>query len=261
MDLLILQDRQQLAAYFSQNICQDFYCLGDLDDFYWPYTICLGQDTAGGIKNVVVLYQGEDLPVLLAFDRNGDMDQVFIDTLIPFLPEKFYAHLSPGLECYFYERYKRTEFGDHSKMALQDPGCLAISGLEEICRLTADDLPELNKLYNISYPGNAFDPRMIQSEMYFGVRHHGQLISAGGIHVYSRQFSVAALGNLTTHPDFRNQGMGRQVAARICQELLRSVDFIGLNVKSDNLAAAHLYQTLGFTIISNYGEFSFNIRS
>ena len=257
MGLITLTDRQELANYFRQDIHQDFYSLGDLDDFYWPNTTYLGRKTRSGINNVVVIYQGDDLPVLLAFDRTREMDRSFFDTLIPLLPENFYAHLSTGLEDYFSDSHTTREFGDHFKMALQDPAKLAIPGLDKIDHLTANDLPELNELYNLSYPGNAFDSRMILSEMYFGFRHGGQLVSAGGIHVYSRRFKVAALGNITTHPYFRNQGFGRQVAARICQELLKSVDIIGLNVRVDNMAAIHLYQSLGFIISSKYGEFSF----
>jgi len=142
-------------------------------------------------------------------------------------------------------------------MELQDTASLAIPDLDTTCSRTANELKELEELYDLSYPGNAFDPRMVLSETYFGVHDQGRLVSAGGIHVISHLFKVAAVGNITTHPDFRNQGFGRQVTSRICRELVKVVDFIGLNVKADNLAAIRLYKSLGFEISSKYGEFSF----
>ena len=195
--------------------------------------------------------------MLLAFDQSGNMDQDYIDALIPYLPDQFDAHLSPGLEERFSDKCRIHRNEDHYKMLLQDPSSLDISGLEKASKLKDDDLPAMRELYDLSYPDNSFDPRMLLSGMYFGYQEGNQLVSIGGIHVYSRKYKVAALGNITTQPDFRNRGLGRLITARICQELSKDVDFIGLNVKADNQAAIHLYQSLGFRISSPYGEFSF----
>jgi ribosomal protein S18 acetylase RimI-like enzyme len=92
--------------------------------------------------------------------------------------------------------------------------------------------------------------------MCFGIRLAGELVSIAGVHVYSPAYRVAALGNITTHPDHRNQGFGRAVTAQICVSLKEKVDFIGLNVRCDNLPALGLYRSLGFDIYANYGEFS-----
>ncbi len=118
------------------------------------------------------------------------------------------------------------------------------------------DLPEINQLYQESYPENAFDPRMLESGKTIGIRLLGQLASIAGIHSYSATYRVAALGNITTHPEHRNQGYGKAVTARLCQLLEGSVDFIGLHVKCDNQPAISLYQSLGFRITSIYEEFS-----
>ena len=55
---------------------------------------------------------------------------------------------------------------------------------------------------------------MLETGKYFGIRREGILVSVAGIHVYSPEYDVAALGNITTHPDFRGQGLGRKVTAR-----------------------------------------------
>ena len=256
MDLKIIRDRQALGAYFHQNISLHAYSLGDLDDFYWPNVTCLGLETPSGFDEVSVLYQGGGLPVLLAFSQSGKMNGDYFSQIFSTLPDQFYAHLSPKLEFYFSEIYQVEEHGDHYKMELQSPDFTSMEGIENICQLSEDDLPEMINLYGSSYPGNAFDPRMIHTEQYFGYREAGNLVCVGGVHVYSREFKVAALGNITTHPDFRNRGLGKMVTATICSSLLETVNFIGLNVMCDNLSAITLYRSLGFTISSKYGEFS-----
>lgn len=257
MKLKIIRDRQKLAEYFRQNISLHAYSLGDLDDFYWPNVNCFGLETPSGFDEVSVFYQGEDLPVLLALSHSGKMNQDYFSHISTLLPDQFYAHLSPALEIYLSDQYQIQEFGDHYKMELQNPNFSGIQGLEDTYQLSKTDLPEMIELYGISYPGNAFDPRMVLTAQYFGYRERGRLVSVGGVHVYSREFNVAALGNITTHPEFRNRGLGRMITARICSSLLESVNFIGLNVKCSNLPAINLYQSLGFIISAKYGEFSF----
>ena len=101
---------------------------------------------------------------------------------------------------------------------------------------------------------------MLKTGQYIGYRVDGRLLSVGGVHVYSPTYRVAALGNITTHPDFRNQGLGRAVTAKLCISLREKVDVIGLNVKQDNRSALRVYQSLGFNISVEYGEFSLEKR-
>jgi len=117
-------------------------------------------------------------------------------------------------------------------------------------------LPDIQAFYQDSYPGNWFDPRMLETGQYFGLLTDDRLVSVGGIHVYSPQYRVAALGNIATHPAYRGRGCGKAVTARICQSLSQTVDEIGLNVKADNRPALACYQRLGFDVVAEYGEFA-----
>jgi ribosomal protein S18 acetylase RimI-like enzyme len=251
-----ITDRRKLAAYFRQDLNIHFYSLGDLDDFYWPNTICLGIESSRGVEAVSTIYRGDRLPVLLVFSDPGKLSHEYINQLIYYLPDQVYAHLSPDLERYFQNEFNVTEIGDHFKMKLENPDILTKIETKSLQQLSKHDLPEMIDLYKSSYPGNAFDPRMVLTGLYFGYRLEGRIVSAGGVHVYSEKYKVAALGNITTHPDHRNQGLAKMVTAKICQALAGKVEFIGLNVKCSNLAAIKLYQALGFKISNKYGEFS-----
>ncbi len=253
MEIQIIKDRSALEKYFRQDLPLHLYSLGDLDDFYWPRITCYGIQTETGLSHITPVYRGDNLPVLLAF---GELDQDYFRQLQSLLPNRFYAHLSPGLIKHFSDDYQVSEHGDHYKMALVNSDPILQANTDNTFQLSETDLPEINELYKESYPDNAFDPRMLESGQYIGIRHLGQLVSIAGIHTYSATYKVAALGNITTRPENRGQGYGRSVTARLCQTLEGNVDFIGLHVKCDNQPALSLYQSLGFRISSVYGEFS-----
>jgi predicted GNAT family acetyltransferase len=80
------------------------------------------------------------------------------------------------------------------------------------------------------------------------------LVSVAGVHVYSPRYKVGVVGNVTTHPAYRGKGLGTAVCARLCRELLKTVEHIGLNVKADNASAIASYKRLGFEVVGEYEE-------
>ena len=122
-------------------------------------------------------------------------------------------------------------------------------------------LSVIMSLFEQAYPGNFFEPRMLDTKRYFGIRQDGKLVSVAGVHVYSARYRVAALGNITTHPDYRGRGYGRIASARVCKSLLSEIDYIGLNVKADNTSAIRCYEKLGFETIGSFGEFEVELKT
>jgi predicted GNAT family acetyltransferase len=99
-------------------------------------------------------------------------------------------------------------------------------------------------------------PAPLQTIQYFGIWQENKLISTASVHVYSQAYRVAALGNITTHPDFQNRGLGKLVPAALCRSLLQKVDVIGLNVKTNNLFAISCDEKLGLEVKAVYNELS-----
>jgi ribosomal protein S18 acetylase RimI-like enzyme len=143
--------------------------------------------------------------------------------------------------------------GLHLKMALTDPSRLGAAPADAVL-LSRADLPELLELYAAAYSGNWFDPRMIETGHYVGIRQGGALVAVAGVHVWSPVYRVAALGNVTTRPELRGRGIGTAAVTALCRRLAATVDHIGLNVKADNAAAISLYAGLGFTVVGEYHE-------
>lgn len=261
MALISLHDRAAIERALLRHPEILAYELGDLDDFFWPRTVWYALAEAGEEPEVMaLLYLARQEPTLLLLEPDVARAQPLLSALIPALPTRFYAHLTCGLEESLRQsaRWRLSPHGLHLKMALRKPEQLSSSTAQGVVTLNREHLGAIERLYAESYPGNWFDPRMLETGHYVGVWGEGQqLISIAGVHVFSRAYGIAALGNITTHPSRRNEGLGSRVTAGLCQRLLASrVTRICLNVKADNEAAIACYQGLGFATVSSFGEFA-----
>ena len=140
-------------------------------------------------------------------------------------------------------------------MALKDLTLISNWDCSDVEQLSKQDLFAIKTLYSKSYPGNWFDPRMLETNQYFGIMEENRIVSIAGIHVYSPQYKVAALGNITTLPKCRGKGYGTRVTARLCRSLIDENLDIGLNVKDDNEVAIACYRKIGFETVASYEEF------
>jgi ribosomal protein S18 acetylase RimI-like enzyme len=256
ISMAILSNKSDIERFLRRNAALHLYELGDLDDFFFPYTTWYGHESNGQIDSIVLMYKGTELPVLLALsDEPAGGIKELLREISGELPDKFYCHLSPGLEKVFTGSFKLEPHGQHLKMALSDPKMLEKADTSGVVPLSVSDEKEILDFYASAYPGNWFDARMLETGQYFGLRRNGRLVSIAGIHVYSPEYRVAALGNIATLPELRGQGLGTKVSAALCQNLLKTVDVIGLNVLADNAGAIKCYRKLGFEDCGEYGEF------
>ncbi|PWU57526.1 GNAT family N-acetyltransferase [Micromonospora globispora] len=249
-------DRAVLAELLGRDPVLHAYQLGDLDDFFWPYTSWFRRG-----NQVALLYHGVELPTLLAFAAPADSAELaaLLTDLAPLLPARLWAHLSPRLDATLDRWFHLEDAAPHHRMALTDPARLA-RVTPAGAPLSPADLPELLALYAAAYPGNWFDPRMLDTGQYVGIREAGELVAVAGVHVWSPTWRVAALGNVTTHPRARGRGLGGAAVAALCARLRDSVDHVTLNVRADNTAAVRLYQRLGFTPVADFVECGLRAR-
>lgn len=255
MTICCLHDKKTIEEVLRKNVYLNIYGIGDLDDFFWPYTIWYAEKNDSDIRAIALLYFGMSLPTLLALSDMIDDMAYLVQSISHLLPDKFSAHLSPGVESALKEDYRIECRGKYLKMGLTDRTVIDAYDSNGVVTLEIDDLNEIMEFYHKSHPGNWFDPRMLETKRYFGARWDDALVSVAGIHVYSEKYKVAALGNIATAPSYRNRGYASRVTAKTCQELLNRVSHVGLNVKADNAAAVVCYEKLGFEKIASYNEY------
>jgi len=252
----IISDKNSIEQYLLKFPQINFYHLGDLDDFFWPYTTWQANMQDDQIKAICLMYSGIKPDVLLAIHNDDQLAmRELITEIIPSLPDQFYTHLSSGLDELFKRRYQLKHHGEYLKMFLDKPGKYVHSADDGIEKLSIDNLEEVQDFYRNAYPGNWFDPRMLETNQYLGIRNNeGKLICVGGVHVYSKKYTIAVIGNISTSQKFRNMGLGTQLVNVLCKKLLVEVNGVGLNVRSDNLSAIAIYEKIGFKKTAVYHE-------
>lgn len=250
-----IHDKHEIENFLREDPMIHLYEIGDLDDFFWPQTRWIAQVSGGNLISIMLLYEDFRMPVLLALNHKPlPLVRKGTSLLRKLLPSHCNAHLSPAFKDLLKQVYHVESSGLHHKMGLSDFSSIRNKEFSKVIRLDMGNCNELLELYRISYPGNWFHEKMLQTGQYYGIKINNQLVSVAGVHVYSEKYRVAALGNITTHPEFRNRGYAETVTACLCDQLAVRVDHIGLNVHSENLSAIRCYQKLGFEIKSQFEE-------
>ena len=122
--------------------------------------------------------------------------------------------------------------------------------------LTIRDCNEIQRLYACGDSGGiAFAPFQLETSFFHGIRRNGELLAVAGVHVASREESVAGVGNIFTRPDCRGQGFAQTVTSAVVAALREAgIRTIGLNVEDTNTPAIHAYERIGFRTHFDYYE-------
>jgi RimJ/RimL family protein N-acetyltransferase len=253
METRTTRDKNEIFRFLSRTPDLHLYTIGDLDDFFWPDTIWYAIYNNGEMQSIALLYTAMTPSTLLLFyESDPYYSRELLRSILGFLPDKLNVHLSPGLIDLFGKESIIRDYGHNYRMVLSGEPEYVYD--KNIRQLELGDIDIINSLYKIAYPDNWFDSRMVETGKYFGYFLEGMLTGIAGIHVYSAEYRIAALGNIATHPEFRGRKICYKLTSSLCSDLKNSVDIIGLNVKSENQAAIRCYENIGFKIKSVYDE-------
>ncbi|MGI9016998.1 MAG: GNAT family N-acetyltransferase [Euzebya sp.] len=136
-----------------------------------------------------------------------------------------------------------------SRVVLPPPGS---AGVQVLSRADLDQV--LTLFATDPDAGDFFHADLLDTGYYLGRHTDGMLVAVGGVHVVDLVNSVAAIGNVATHPAYRRQGHARAVVVELLHLLRTEVEVIGLNVRHRTLAARSLYTSLGFEWAITYEE-------
>lgn len=135
----------------------------------------------------------------------------------------------------------RHGFGGQEAGHLMEPG--------RAWRLGAADVPALLRLYAdgeaTGESPDFFYPSMVTDGVFFGVYEGDALVAAAGTHLFAPEEHAVAIGNIYTMRERRGRGLGGAVT-RAVLDVVKDSGTVGLNVRANNHAALHLYESLGF---------------
>lgn len=120
-------------------------------------------------------------------------------------------------------------------------------------RLGPAHLDAVIELYGLA-SRTYFTPAKLQREIYFGFYDGPLLAAAAGTHVRSREFGLAAVGNVLTRMSYRNRGLARACTSAVTAACLEEGTDVVLNVREDNAAAIAVYEPLGYTVHAQFIE-------
>lgn len=123
--------------------------------------------------------------------------------------------------------------------------CLDLTSDSKIdaLRLTADDVPEMLALVNLTKPG-PFLPRTIELGDYWGVRREGQLVAMAGERMHLDGF--CEISAVCTHPNFQGSGYGGALSTLVARHIMDRGEIPFLHHDPSNHGARRLYEKLGF---------------
>ena len=169
-----------------------------------------------------------------------------------FLPSKFYTHIDKATFEAVFSENRITDFEEYLNMGLCSYDTIYKNGNNGIVRLGYKDIEDIKELLSNSYPEAWLDDELVKLNENFGAYVDDKLVSFAGIHAYSEQYQVAVVAHITTLPEYRKRGYAEAVVAELLKSLMQKIQFIGLNVKANNLPAINCYKKLGF---KEYGRF------
>ncbi len=254
-------DKKRLLEFFRKDPVLFAYHIGDLDDFYFPdCQWAVTYDYLPYIQEAVLVYYGGATPTVLAFGMSSQFPELLED-MLGILPSKFYCHYQSENADVFTSEFSEKPLGTHWKMKLERFTPIATDDRsDDIVKLGPAHERELMALYERAYPGNYFTKRMLLTGKYIGVRRNSRIIAVAGVHVSSDEYEIAVLGNITTDPDHRGQGLATTLTSHLTDLLVREDKMVCLNVQADNAPAIRCYQKLGFVKVHEYEEGLFTRR-
>jgi GNAT superfamily N-acetyltransferase len=236
-----LSDKSQILAYLETERGYAAYAIGDLEPGMYEQCSWAGAKRDGKLQALALHFGGLTPPALFLMGARHGLRAILEQQV---RLQKIYFtcrqdHLPVTEEFYTWDRIVPMW-----RMVLQ-AGLLPASHAPCL-RLGPAHAEELLELYRFG-GGDAFTLCELQQGVFYGVRVQGTLVSVAGTHLVSPTYSVAAVGNVFTHPNYRGHGYGSATTRAVVHELLqRGIRDVVLNVEQANMVAEHLYTRLGF---------------
>lgn len=238
-----LTDKPEIRRRLNLDREWSLYALADLDDAMFQHCRWWALD-----DSLALVFDALDIRPIFVLG-NAELTRELLEALPV---SAGYLNLKPDQLQAVEGIFRYRQMHQMQRMFLEN--LPTVAGTAET--LTAGDRDQVERLYASGDGGGiAFAPFQIETGFFRGVRRGGELVAVAGVHVVSRNESVAGVGNIFTRPDCRGQGLARIVTAAVSMALKEAgIRTIGLNVERTNAAAIRVYERVGYRTHFTYYE-------
>ena len=230
-----LTDRVEIRTLLERERIWAAYALGDLDDGLFAQCEWYASGQA-----LAMIFKG--LPFFPLYSQ-GEPEGVDAILRCGITLSSVFLHQRPEHVPIVEKYYRLSELHPMWRMSLEAFRPQRADAL----RLGIDRLVQIQELYHTDNGADAFAPYQLATGYFYGVEQDGNLVSVAGVHLASHRSSIAAIGNVFTHPSYRGRGFaGRCVSAVVEALQADGIGTIILNVEQPNLGALRVYERLGF---------------
>jgi ribosomal protein S18 acetylase RimI-like enzyme len=237
-----LFDKGTIERIISGDLIYGAYALGDLDPSFFEQTSWYGAQIDGEWRSLILLFRGLNPPALFLMGDSSGLALILgslvreRDAYITCRPEHqsiLEAYYTLGTVELMTRMLIRPEQFRPNHRYLPD-------------RLTLSSIEEVRHLYMAGEGAVAFSACQLAQGCFYGIRQDGCLVAVAGTHLVSDAYAVGAVGNVFTHPAYRNRGYAASCTSAVVEGQLRRQVRVVLNVKPTNHVAMRVYRGLGF---------------
>ena len=236
-----LTNKARILTYLETDRLYAAYAIGDLEPQLFAQSTWVGAEKTGRLQALALHFRGLKLPALFLMGDTNGLRAILENTICP---EQAYLTCSTEHLAMTHDFYAWDETIPMWRMVLEPASFQPTKG--DCVRLTPAHSNQLIELYALG-GGIGFSTTQVQYGVFFGVFVERQLVAVAGTHLVSATYGVAAVGNVFTHPNYRERGYGTATTNAVVTELLqRGISDIILNISQDNAGAIRIYERLGF---------------
>lgn len=245
-----VSDATSLFAILNRERLYAAYAIGDLDPALFRDSLWYVAEEDGA-SALGLLFGGLRLPILFTMGDAGGVAAILAQSLRP--GTAYFNCRAEHLPAVT-RHYELDERQEMWRMALTAETICPHEAPVRPIRLRTRDIGDLNALYDLA-KAEHFATYQVEQGIFYGLHVGGELVATAGTHVVSRIYSIAAVGNVFTHPAHRGRGYATVCTSAVVRDLLRlGCRDVVLNVNVRNDVAIRLYERLGFQRHCRYFE-------
>ncbi len=267
MEIIETKDKGKIHKFLLEDPYLHLYEIGDLQEQLFKHINWHAATESGKILSIAMLYgnlYGSKDPIFFLLEnKNTEAARQMARELLPKLPIKMYCHVSKSISDILKQRYYFGTRFDFIKMKLAGDilADMHIKYPEYTFRINKNDFEGINGFLKSVNPDAFFNNAMLNSEKYFCIRKNNEILSMAGVHLYTKEFGIAVIGNVATAEKHRGKGYATSVTASLCRDIWDDeVKLIGLNVRADNIPAIKAYEKIGFQKHAEYEEIRVEVK-